>query len=70
MDVKAINNVSFVNFEGKPKKQANKKQEHNYPQQTDPASKKSAQAIRNMMYGLMLLVATSGAGSLTSCEKA
>ena len=70
MDVKAINNVSFVNFEGKPKKQANKKQEHNYPQQTDPASKKSAQALRNMMYGLMLLGATvGGASSLTSCEK-
>ena len=70
MNVKAINNVSFVNFEGKTKKQQNKKHETNYPQQTDPASKNSARALRNMMYGLMLLGATAGAGSLTSCEKA
>lgn len=68
MNVKAINNVSFVNFEGKTKKSENRKQEHDYPQQTDPASKNSARALRNMMYGLMLLGASVGAGSLTSCE--
>ena len=62
MDVKAINSLSFVNFEGKTKKQAKKQQTHNYPQQTDPASRKSAQALRNMMYGLMLL-------AVISCQK-
>ena len=68
MNVKAINNVSFVNFEGRTKKQGNKKTKHNYPQQTEPASKNSARALRNMMYALMLLGATAGTGSLTSCN--
>ena len=71
MNVKAINNVSFVNFEGKVKKHECEKQKPEYPQQTNPASNNSARALRNIMYGLMLLGATAGAaGSLSSCERA
>ena len=69
MNVKAINNVSFVNFSGQGKKPENKHQENNYPQQMDPASKESAKALRNMMYGLMLLGASAGGlTGLSSCE--
>lgn len=69
MDVKAINSISNLNFKGKTNNHKNKKIQNNYPQQTSPASKDSAKALRNMMYGLMLLGATAGsAPMITSCE--
>lgn len=66
MDVKAINSISSTNFEGKTRKQ-NKQVLPEYPQQTDPASRQSAQAMRNLVMGLMLLGAS--AGSMTSCTE-
>lgn len=72
MNVKAVNNISFVNFEGRAKKHEGEKPKYDYfNKQPSPTSKDSAKALRNIMYGLMLLGATSGAaGSLSSCERA
>ena len=72
MNVKAISNVSLVNFQGKVNKKnfENKKSENELPQQTNPASKNAAKSMRNLIYGLMVLGAAAGASTMnTSCIK-
>ncbi len=72
MNVNAVNGLSTLNFEGKIRKQEKKQninKQDDYPQYTDPASKNSARAMKNLIYGLMLLGASAGAPTvLTSCE--
>ena len=67
MDVKAISSVNTLNFEGKTRKNTNKKHKNNQtmPQQLDVSSQ-SSKAMRNLALGLMALSATSGA--MTSCD--
>ena len=66
MEVKAINGVNALNFEGKTQKQKKTKTlNNNY--QPQPASHDGGKAMRNMMLGLMALGAT--AGTLASCDK-
>ena len=61
MQVKAIDNLSLMNFEGGIKKRQNKKV--SYPQMDAPASQSSSKAMRNLILGLMALGATA------SCTK-
>ena len=69
MDVKAVDNVSSLNFGQRhhSKKVENKYQD--YPQMDAPASKNSSNAMRNLMLGLMMLGATATTPMLTSCDK-
>lgn len=70
MQVQAINNVSSLNFEGKAKKQQEKKNiENNYPQMDAPASKAQANMMRNVMMGLALLGAAATATMTTGCTE-
>lgn len=70
MQVNAINNVSSLRFEGKSKRNENKNN-LDYPQMDSPASKDSAKAMKNLVYGLMLLGAAAGGGSMmTGCAEA
>jgi hypothetical protein len=68
MEVKAVSNVSLQqSFEGKSKRKKNKPNQ-SYPQMDAPASKNSANSMKNLMMGLMLIGA--GSASLSSCTEA
>lgn len=64
MEVKAIDNLSLMNFEGKSRNSQRKNIRHSHPQMDAPASEKSARAMRNMIMGLMALGAAT-----TSCNQ-
>ena len=62
MNVKAINSISSVNFAGKTFKNDDKKQKqlNTNPQQKNITSPEGAKAMRNLLYGLMILGAAGG----------
>lgn len=66
MNVKAINSVSSLGFEGRTKKSEHKKTEHNYPQNNEVISKNGAKAMRAAI--LIPVAAAAGITGLTSCE--
>ncbi len=69
MDVKAINNVSLLNFAGKSKKSEKKNIKNENPQMDEVMSKKSANGMKSLAYTAILLgAATAGMGT-TSCVK-
>lgn len=71
MNVKAIDSVSSLNFEGKSRKSDKLKSENNYPQMDAPASHNAAKSMRNLLAGLMLVGAAAGtAPMMTSCADA
>ena len=66
MEVKSIgNSLNTINFEGKTKKQNRNHKNTTYPTQSENISRKSSNAMRNMMIGLMAAGATTG--TLTNC---
>ena len=72
MEVKAINTINFQGrdfHEGDFREINNKKQsiENDFPQMDTPMDKNSAEAMRNLVLGLMAVGAT--VGGLSSCEK-
>ena len=68
MEVKAINGVSQLGFEGshRKSKKSHDKEMMSYPQIDSPASKVSSQAMKALLYGSMGL---AGLGAMTSCNK-
>lgn len=67
MDVKAINSVSQLGFEGKKNKKSDKPNNNmSYPQMDAPASKHASNGMKYLLYAAMSLPAV---GAMTSCDK-
>lgn len=66
MDIKAINNVSYVQFQGTKKHNKERKAEKNYPQMTEPMSKDASKYMKSL--AIAAIISGAGVTGMTSCD--